>query len=119
MVVKFEENILKVVTNITKESVEKGLCPTKVTDDKGNEVYRVAVRTDGSKGSIDTNGIVLNSYVDGKAAFVELVPDGTTLDSIKKKYGQALVLAAKYTESVAAEANASAEAIDAIFTDAQ
>ena len=110
-----EERILKVVTDIDREVVEEGLAELTACDDKGNELYRITIKADG-KGSISEFGLGCNTYSEGKAAYIEVMPIGTTLLDVKKQYSKALLAAAKYGERIAIMAARSVQTIDNLFT---
>lgn len=114
MTSKFENNVLTVVTGITKEVVEAGISNLIAKDEKGNDVYAVSVAKDG-KGSISTFGLVGNTYVDGKLAVTMILPMGTTDADVKRTYGESLLAAQHYTKQIAEEAAAKTEAINGLF----
>lgn len=118
MRVSFANNTLVVVTGITKETIEKGISDLTARDEKGNALYRVSVTKEGT-GSLDVNGMKCNSFIDGKAAVVIVESMDATQASVQKKYGEALIAAAKYTEVIADAADAKEAEIAALFTDAQ
>ena len=112
MVVKFEENVLKVVTDIKKETVEKGIASLVAKDDKGNDVF---VATMGDKASISDFSITCNTVIDGKIAAVMVLPMGTTQADVEKKYGEAILAAKKYTKQIAEAAKAKEAEIAGLF----
>lgn len=116
MNVSFKDNTLKVVTGITKETIEKGISDLVARDEKGNALYAVSVSKDG-KGSIDNFGMKCNAFIDGKAAVVIVTGMETTQADVQKQYGEALVAAAKYTEVIATVATAKEAEIAALFTE--
>ena len=112
MVVKFEENVLKVVTDITKETVEKGIASLVAKDDKGNDVF---VATMGDKASISDFSITCNTVIDGKIAAVMVLPMGTTKEDVMKQFGEKLIAAKKYTKQIAEAAQAKESEITGLF----
>lgn len=118
MRVAFENGVLTVVTDISKETIEKGIASLKVTDEKKGDLYAVQMSTSG-KAAIDNYSITCNQYVDGKAAAVIVTPVGTELADVQKQYGEALVEAGKYTGIIASQAAEKEAAIAAIFNVAE
>lgn len=115
MKVSFKNNVLTVVTDIAKATVEKGIASLKAKDEKGNEVFGVSISRDGNA-RISENSLTCNAYVDGKAAVVAVMPMETTMEDVQRQYGKALVAANKYTAQIAAQASAEEETIAALFT---
>lgn len=115
MKVSFKNNVLTVVTDIAKATVEKGIASLKAKDEKGNEVFGVSISKDGNA-RISENSLTCNAYVDGKAAVVAVMPMETTMEDVQRMYGKALVAANKYTAQIAAQACAEEETIAALFT---
>lgn len=118
MNVSFKNNTLVVVTNITKEAIEKGISDMTARDERGNALYTVRVSKD-NQGSLDTFGLKANAFIDGKAAVVIVEDVNATQASVQKKYGEALIAAAKYTDVIAAAASAKEAEIAALFTEAE
>lgn len=119
MKVTFENNVLTVVTAIKKETIEKGIAALELRDDKGNQVYAIGRSDDGA---ITKFSLGYNTFVDGYAAVTKVLPMETTKEDVMKNYGEALVLAKKYTEIIAAAAEEKEATINALFesvTDAQ
>ncbi len=116
MNVKLNENILTVVTPIAKATADKAFSALTLTDDDGNILCSVTVAT-GSEGMISMMGLTCNTVVDGKLAVAIVMPMGTTMDDVKKKYGKALVNVSKYIDQVAEAAQAEIAAIDGIFAE--
>lgn len=112
-----EERILKVVTDISKAVVDAGIASLKAVDEKGNEKYRVAINNSG-EGSISDFSITCNTFINGKAALVKIMPADTTLADIKKEYGKQLVAATHYCGLISAQASAETETIDSLFAEA-
>ena len=113
MKVTLVNNLLTVITDVTKEIVKAGLSDLKARDDKGNQVYG-ASKTDKAAriGEFEFAG---NAYVDGKLAAQILLADGTTQAEVQKTYGEALLAAKKYTAQIAEEALTKEEQITDLF----
>ena len=117
MSVKLENNVLTVATDITEESVKKGISKFKATDEDGNEVYAVGVAKDGNA-KIDSVSFTGNTYVDGKLAATMVLPMGeASLPKVQKKFGENLLKAKKYTKQIADEAAAKEAAIAELFAE--
>lgn len=114
MRVDFTNGVLTVVTDISKETIEKGIASLKVSDDKKGELFRVEMSKDG-KASIDNYSLTCNQFVDGKAAAIVVTKEGTTLADVQKQYGKALVEAGKYTGIIASKAQEEEAAIAGMF----
>lgn len=115
MNVTLTENILTVVTPIEKAVADKAFSAMTVTDEKtGDVLCTVGVNTDGN-GIISACGLVCNTVVDGKLAVKMILPMGTTMDDVKKKYGKALVEVNKHIEKIAENVTKEIAAIDGIF----
>lgn len=108
------ENILTVVTPITKEMADKAFSDFMAKDKDGNDLYYVTTNQEGN-GGIYAAGMVCNTVVDGKLAVVLTLPMGTTLDDVKKMYGKKLVTAEQYMGQIFEAATTEIEAIDGIF----
>ena len=115
MKVSFKNNVLTVVTDISKRTIEKGIASLKAKDEKGNEVFGVGISRHG-EAIINENCIVCNAFIEGKAAVVAVMPMETTMEDVQRMYGKALVAANKYTAQIAAQACAEEETIAALFT---
>ena len=115
MTVSFKNNVLTVVTDIAKATIEKGIASLKAKDEKGNEVFGVGISRHG-EAIINENCIVCNAFIEGKAAVVAVMPMETTMEDVQRMYGKALVAANKYTAQIAAQATAEEETIAALFT---
>lgn len=115
MKVSFKNNVLTVVTDIAKTTVEKGIASLKAKDEKGNEVFGVGISRSG-EALINENCIVCNAFIEGKAAVVAVMPMEVTMEDVQRMYGKALVAANKYTAQIAAQASAEEETIAALFT---
>ena len=118
MNVSFKNNTLVVVTSITKETIDKGVSDLTARDEKGNPVYKVSVSKD-NQGGLDIYGLKANAFIDGKAAVVIVENVDATQASVQKKYGEALIAAAKYTDIIASAAAAKEADIAALFTPAE
>ena len=114
MKVKFENNVLTVVSSITKETIDKGIASLKIKDDKDNEAFAVGPSREGN---INTFYFGYNAFIEDKAAVVAVLPMGTTLEDVQRNFGEALVEAKKYTELIATQAMAKEATIAAIFED--
>lgn len=112
MKVEFKENVLKVVTDITKETVEKGIASLVAKDDKGNDVYAVSM---GEKACISDFALTCNTVVDGKVAAVMVLPMGTEQADVEKQYGEAILAAKKYTAQIAEAAAEKETEIASLF----
>ena len=112
MKVEFKENVLKVVTDITKETIEKGIASLVAKDDKGNDVYAVGM---GEKACISDFALTCNTVVDGKIAAVMVLPMDTTQEDVMKQYGEKLLTAKKYTTQMAEEMEAKEAEIAEVF----
>lgn len=118
MNVSFKNNTLTVVTGISKEVITKGMADLAAKDEKGNELYRVSVAKD-NQGKLDAFGMTTNVFIDGKAAVVLIENADVTIADVQKKYGEALIAAAKYTDVIATAAAAKEAEIAALFTEAE
>lgn len=115
MQVNIENNVMTVITDVTEESMKKGLSNMKAKDEDGNEVYAVAVSKSG-EAKIDFVSFTGNTYVDGKLAATMVLPMGkSSVDKVQKAYGEKLLLAKKYTAQIAQEASAKEAEIEALF----
>lgn len=113
MRVELSNNVLTVVTDITKETVESGLARLVAVED-GNQVYGVSVSTDG-KARFNGFSFVGNTYVEDKLAATIIMPMGTTMDDVKKAHGENLLKAKRYTAQIAEAAEAKTAEIRALF----
>lgn len=118
MKVTFANNTLTVVTDLTKEVIDKGIGSTKVTDDKGNHVYAFGM-SKSTDASITTFGIACNTFIDDKAAAVVVYPIDTKLADVQKDLGDALIAANKYIPQIVEAATQKATTIAALFTAAE
>ena len=118
MRVSFKDSVLTVVTEVTKEVVEKGYTDLTAKDDKGNPVYKVTFNNYGD-GSIDKYGFTGNTYVGGKLAYTVVTNADTTLEDVQKVFGEALLAADTYISEIAADAEIKRESIEALFADAE
>lgn len=115
MKVTFANNTLTVVTGINAEVAKNGIADLTTYDEKTKEpLYRVEVAKD-TKGQVSKLGLTCNSEVDGKLAVVMVLPVDTTKEDVEKEFGNKLVLAKKYTEIIASNAQDSVDAINEIF----
>lgn len=111
-----EERILKVITDVSKAVVDAGIASLTAKDDKGNEQYRIAIKSSG-EGSISEFAIGCNTFVGGKAALVMIMPAETTFADVKKRYGKDLVAAQKYNAIISAQAQSEVQTIEDLFED--
>lgn len=116
MRVKFEGNVLTINTGVTKEIMEAGYTNLVAKDDKGNQVYRLAMAKDG-EGKFDAHGMTCNAYIDGSAAVVVVLPTNADIEGVKKAFGADLVAASKYIPQIVTEAASAEQAIDAVFAE--
>ena len=114
MKVTYKDNVLKVITDISKATYDKGVADLVAKDEKGNHLYRIGFNAYGDAG-IDNASLTCNAVVDGKLAVVIVMPAGMKLEDVQKNIGANLVNAKKYSEVIAAQAEASVAAIEAIF----
>ena len=113
MRINLTNNVLTVVTGITKEVVEAGLSNLKAVKD-GNEVYGVSVSADG-KASFNAFSFIGNTFIDGKLAATIILPMGTTMEDVQRVYGENLLKAKMFTEQIATEAAAKTAEIQELF----
>jgi len=116
MRVSYVNNVLTVVTDISEDTVKKGIASLSVKDDKQNELYRVNITASPNAASIGKYGMTCNTYVDGKAAVIMVMPIGTELEDVQRVFGESLVEATKYTGIIASAAAEKEAAIAAIFS---
>lgn len=116
MRVAINGNVVTVVSDIPMAAVEAGYADLTACDEKKNPVYRVAVNLEGN-GNLSQFGMVANTVCKGKLAVVMVEPLGTTRDDIKRKYGKAVVAAAKYCPVIAAAAASEEMMINSAFGD--
>ena len=112
--VKFENNVLTVVTDIEQSTITAGLAELVAKDDKGNAVYGASISSSGN-GDVNEFSFTGNTYIDGKLALTKVFPMGTTTDDIQKFYGEALLAAKKYTAQIQQAAAAKTAEITALF----
>ena len=113
MRINLTNNVLTVVTNITKEVVEAGLSNLKAVQD-GNEVYAVCVSKDG-KASFNAFSFTGNTFIDGKLAATIILPMGTTQEDVQRMHGENLLRAKFYTEHIAVTAAEKTAEIQELF----
>lgn len=116
MRVSYVNNVLTVVTDISEDTVKKGIASLSVKDDKQNELYRVNMTANPNAANISKYGLTCNTFVDGKAAVVMVMPVETELEEVQKVFGEALVEATKYTGIIASAAAEKEASIAAIFS---
>lgn len=110
---KFENNVLTVITDITKEMVETQAV-LKAKDEKGNDLYVVTVSDNGSA-SLNTFCFKGNTYVDGKLAATIVMPILLTEDEVKNLYADELLAAQKYTAQIVEEVVKKQAFVNAMF----
>jgi hypothetical protein len=115
MRVSYVNNVLTVVTDISEDTVKKGIASLSVKYDKQNELYRVKVSGNPDAANITKFGLTCNAFVDGKAAVIMLLPIETELEDVQRVFGDALIEAAKYTSIIASAAAEKEAAVAAIF----
>ena len=114
--VKFENNVLTVVSDIKKETVDAGLADLVAKDEDGNVVYGAELSKNG-KGGINEFSFTGNTYIEDKLAYTEVFPVETTVDDIQKFYGENLLAAQKYTAQIQAAAESKTAEIQGLFED--
>lgn len=114
MRVSVEENRMTVVTDINKACIEKGYTDLTARDEKGNELYKICVNTEGN-GSIGSCGCVINTFIDGMAAIAVTLPMGVELNDVKRTFGKPLANLKKYSLVIAGAAEAEEAAVEEIF----
>ena len=112
--VNVENNVLTVITDITRDVVESGIASLTAHDEDGNMVYGVAVAENG-KASFNDFSFTGNTYVDGKLAATMILPMAITQEEIQKFYGEHLLKAKTYTAQIEADAQAKMAEIAALF----
>lgn len=112
--VNFENNVLTVVTDIKKETVEAGLADLVAKDEDGNVVYGAELSESGN-GSFNDFSFTGNTYIDDKLAFTQVYPVDTTEEDIQKFFGENLLAAQKYTVQIQEAAEAKTAAIQGLF----
>lgn len=108
------QNVLTIETPIKKEVADKAFSELKAFNKDGDQVCCVVVSKDGVAG-ISRYGLTCNTVVNGNLAVQMVMPMDTTMEDVKRKYGQALVEVGKYIDEVADNAEKEIAAIDAIF----
>ena len=112
--VKVENNVLTVITDITRDVVESGVASLTAHDEDGNMVYGVAVAENG-KASFNEFSFTGNTYVDGKLAATMILPMAITQEEIQKFYGEDLLKAKTYTAKIEEAAQVKIAEIAALF----
>ena len=115
--VSYKDNVLKFVSPITKESIEKGIGEMIVRDEKDpNEIlYFASVCGASGEGRIFDTSVAFNTYVDDKAAVIIVLPMGTTKEDVMKQFGEKLIAAEKYTKQIAEAMAAKEKEIEEAF----
>ena len=112
--VSVENNVLTVITDITRDVVESGIASLTCNDEDGNMVYGVAIAGNG-KASFNDFSFVGNTYVDDKLAATIILPMAITQEEIQKFYGEHLLKAKTYTAKIEADAQAKIADIASLF----
>lgn len=116
MRVSYVNNVLTVVTDISEDTVKKGIASLSVKDDKQNELYRVKVTGNPNAANLTKFSLTCNAFVDGKAAVIMVMPNEAELEDVQRAFGEELVEAIKYTGIIASAAAEKEAAIAAIFS---
>lgn len=115
IIVTMKENVLTVVTPITKTAYEKAMSDMVVKDEKKeNTLFRVVVDKNGAA-AIGENFLQCNTYVDEKLAVQMVFKMGTKMEDVKALYGKALLNANQYIPQILTNITAETAAVDAIF----
>ena len=111
-----ETNLVTIETEVKKEVMDKAMKTVAVLkDDKGNDLYALEM-TKKAEGAITGCGITCNAEVGGYLAVTMVLPeDQATKDAVKKAMGVNLVKAKAMLPKLAAQLEAEATALDAIF----
>ena len=108
---KTNGNVLKVVTDISKEDIENK--QMTYINEESNFTY--AAVFDERTPLMTQDAFIGNTFVNGKLAFVTVLPHGVSEEDVKKCYGAAILAAKKYTEMMAENAKAEREEINRLF----
>lgn len=112
--VKVENNVLTVVTDITRDVVESGVAELVAFDEDGSAVYGVSVAGNG-KACFNDFSFTGNTYVDGKLAATMILPMGMKIEEMQRFYGEDLLKAQQYTAQIQETASAKIAEIAALF----
>ena len=112
--VKVENNVLTVVTDITRDVIESGVASLFAYDEDGNAVYGASVSGNG-KADFNDFSFTGNTYIDGKLAATMILPMAIKNEEIQKFYGEKLLAAQKYTKQIQDSAAAKIAEIAALF----
>ncbi len=115
LTVKLENNVLTVVTPITKEMAQKAVSDLVSYDDKKNETCRVQMDNQGGDGSISKYGLTCNAIVDDKLAVVMVLPQDATMETVKRRFGKSLVNVENHIADIVSGVQAERAAVDQIF----
>lgn len=109
-------NIVTIETEVKKEVMDKAMKTVAVLkDDNGNDLYALEI-TKKAEGTVSSCGMTCNAEVDGYLAVTMILPeDQATKDAVKKAMGVNLVKAKAMLPKLAAQLEAEAAALDAIF----
>lgn len=117
MEIYVNNNVVVVTTEIPAAVIEDaGADGHALLDEKGNTLYTVKLAKGCTAADFSKFGFIGNAVIDGKVAAVIVEPIGTTLKSIKKKYGQAAIAAKQFLPIMLTAINDSAAAITEAFT---
>jgi hypothetical protein len=112
--VKVENNVLTVVTDITKNVVESGVAELVAYDEDGNAVYGAGISGNG-KAAFNAFSFTGNTYIDDKLAATMILPMGIKPEEIQKFYGEDLLKAKAYTAQIQETAEAKIADVAALF----
>lgn len=117
MEIYVNNNVVVVTTEIPAAVIkDAGADGHALLDEKGNTLYTVKLAKGCTSADFSKFGFCGNAVIDGKVAAVIVEPIGTTLKSIKKKYGQAAIAAKEFMPVMLSAINASAAAVTEAFT---
>lgn len=118
MKVAVNNNVITVISDIPVAAAKAGLVDLIACDEKNNPIYKVGINLEG-KGNLSQFGMVANTEIDGMLAVVIVEPIGIDRDTIKRKYGKAVVAAGKYCPVIAAAAASEEMLINVAFGDVE
>ena len=109
-------NVLTVSTGIDAKKLSSyGAKGVTIYDEHSNPVMVIRMAKDG-KGAIQANELTCNVILDdGTAAYSEILAVGTTMNSIQKKYADALVRANKCVQAAVAKIDLDTANMEEIF----